>query len=37
MNEFTARHFELLDRWKGYKHDRSDPGQEQAYEELWEV
>ena len=37
MNEFTARHFELLDRWKGHKLDRSDPEQEQAYEELREA
>ena len=36
MNGFTARHFELLDRWKGHKFDRSDPEQEQAYEELRE-
>ncbi len=37
MNGFTARHFELLDRWKGHKLDRSDPKQEQAYEELCEA
>ena len=37
MNGFTARHFELLDRWKGHKLDRSDPEQEQAYEELREA
>ena len=37
MNAFTARHFELLDRWKGLKLDRSDPEQEQAYEELREA
>ena len=37
MNGFTARHFELLDRWKGHKLDRSDPEQEQAYEELKEA
>ena len=37
MNGFTARHFELLDRWKGHKLDRSDPEQEQAYEELCEA
>ena len=34
MDEFTARHFELLDRWNGHKRDRSDPEQNQAYEEL---
>lgn len=34
MSGFTARHFELLDRWKGCKLDRSDPEQEHAYEEL---
>ena len=37
MNEFTARHFELLDRWKGHKLDRSDPEQQKAYEELREA
>ena len=37
MNGFTARHFELLDRWKGHRLDRSDPEQEQAYEELREA
>ena len=37
MNGFTARHFELLDRWKGHKLDRSDPEQEQAYKELCEA
>ena len=37
MNEFTARHFALLDRWKGHKLERSDPEQEQAYEELREA
>ena len=37
MNGFTVRHFELLDRWKGRKLDRSDPEQEQAYEELREA
>ena len=37
MNEFTARHFELLDRWKGHKRDGSDPEQNQAYEELQEA
>ena len=37
MNGFTARHFELLDRWKGHKLDRSDPEQEQVYEELREA
>ena len=37
MNEFTARHFELLDRWKGHKLDGSDPEQKQAYEVLQEA
>ena len=37
MNGFTAHHFELLDRWKGHKLDRSDPEQVQAYEELREA
>ena len=37
MNEFTARHFELLDRWKGHRRDSSDPEQNQAYEELQEA
>ena len=37
MSGFTARHFELLDRWKGHKLDRSDPEQDQAYEELREA
>lgn len=37
MNGFTTRHFELLDRWKGHKLDRSDPEQEQVYEELREA
>ncbi len=37
MNEFTARHFELLDRWKGRKIDNSDPEQKQAYDELREA
>ena len=37
MNGFTARHFELLDRWKGHKLDHSDPEQEQAYKELCEA
>ena len=37
MNEFTARHFELLDRWKEHRLDRSDPEQSQAYEELREA
>ena len=37
MSEFTARHFELLDRWKGQKLDRSDPEQVQAYDALREA
>ena len=37
MSEFTARHFELLDRWKGQKHDSSDPERKQAYDELCEA
>ena len=37
MNGFTARHFELLTRWKGHKCDRSDPAQNQAYKELQEA
>ena len=37
MNGFTASHFELLERWKGHKHDKSDPEQNEAYEELKEA
>ena len=37
MSEFTARHFELLEWWKGQKCDRSDPEQAEAYDELREA
>ena len=37
MNEFTARHFEFLDRLKGHKHDKSDPEQNEAYKALQEA
>ena len=31
---FTGRHFELLNRWQGQKRDKSDPEQNQAYNDL---
>ena len=37
MNEFTARHFELLNRWKGHKRDNSNPEQNEAYQALKEA
>ena len=34
---FTGRHFELLNRWQGQKRDKSDPEQNQAYNDLKEA
>jgi 5-methylcytosine-specific restriction protein B len=31
---FTKEHFELLDKWKGQKRDKSNPEQDRAYQEL---
>ena len=37
MNGFTASHFELLERWKDHKYDKSNPEQNEAYEKLKEA
>lgn len=34
---FTGRHFELLNRWKGQRRDKSDPEQNKAYDDLKEA
>ncbi len=37
MNDFTERHFRLLEHWQGQVCERSDPEHAQAYEELAEA